>query len=325
MNSVIRTVSLSARSKALATVGMMSLVASTIILGSSCTDSSSDNNENRWIGLSVGVRHSCAIRGTGEVVCWGSNRGPVAGTLGQAIPPAGAALSQLATGHFHNCGINKDDSSLICWGDNDAGQSAPPAGAWRQVSAGGEYSCAVKKDDSSVACWGSGTHNRTTAPSGSFLQVGAGTFHACGIRDDSTIACWGYNTSGQANAPDGTFKKLSVGDQHVCAIRTDGSLVCWGDNHYGQTAFPTGKYVDVAAGHYHSCAVRDDHSLVCWGENSSPYGTWYGMARPPDDGEFSLVATGSQGFHSCAITRGGESITCWGSDSDGQASPPASL
>ena len=53
----------------------------------------------------------------------------------------------------HICGIRLD-SSAICWGRNDRGQSLPQSGSFISVSTGSEHTCRVLNDNS-VDCWGS--------------------------------------------------------------------------------------------------------------------------------------------------------------------------
>jgi alpha-tubulin suppressor-like RCC1 family protein len=40
-----------------------------------------------------------------------------------------------SAGDDHTCGL-KVDGTLACWGNNDVGEIAPPAGTFTQVSAG---------------------------------------------------------------------------------------------------------------------------------------------------------------------------------------------
>ncbi len=73
----------------------------------------------------------------------------------------------------------KSDGTLACWGDNSAGQAAPPAGTFTQVSTGNGHSCGVKTNGT-LACWGDNSQGQATAPAGTFTQVSAGYQHTCG-------------------------------------------------------------------------------------------------------------------------------------------------
>jgi alpha-tubulin suppressor-like RCC1 family protein len=87
--------------------------------------------------VTVGDRHTCALRKGGSVVCWGENKW---GQLGQApgasqgLPVETTGLPEdiqaLAAGRDHTCALAKD-GSVWCWGWNDFGQlgrGPPPTG-----------------------------------------------------------------------------------------------------------------------------------------------------------------------------------------------------
>ena len=52
------------------------------------------------VTLSAGSWNTCAIRESGELVCWGANR------YGEASPPRGTFRS-VSVGHYHSCGLRK--------------------------------------------------------------------------------------------------------------------------------------------------------------------------------------------------------------------------
>jgi hypothetical protein len=123
----------------------------------------------------------------------------------------------------------KSDSTLACWGNNDYGQSTPPAGTFVQISAGEYHTCGVKSDGV-LACWGRTNYGQSTPPAGNFVQISAGNYHTCGVKSDGTLACWGYNGTGQATPPTGTFVQISAGYWHTCGVRSDGTYNCWGSD-----------------------------------------------------------------------------------------------
>ncbi len=61
---------------------------------------------------------------------------------------------------FHSCGV-KLDGSVVCWGDNQYGQSSPPAGAFSSVVAGYSHTCGVTFDGG-VRCWGDNKYEQST-------------------------------------------------------------------------------------------------------------------------------------------------------------------
>ena len=221
-------------------------------------------------------------------------------------------VARISTGSYHSCAL-RNDAIAYCWGEDLAGQSAPPLGVFfAQVDSAYYSNCGVKLDRT-LACWGGNNQGQTTPPSGEFLQVAMGSLHACGIQVDGTVVCWGYNGFGQSNAPAGTFVQLSAGHQHTCGIQTNGSTVCWGGDGSGQSTVPLGEFVEVSSRRLHTCALRTDHAVACWGSNS------YGESTPPS-GAFVQVTAGY--FHACGIRDNG-TVTCWGSDSYGQSTPPS--
>lgn len=80
--------------------------------------------------VETGWFHTCAIRRSGELRCWGR---AIEGQLGQGGgdpigtptpltgPAASSTWAQIALGNFHTCGATTDDA-LFCWGAADEGQ-----------------------------------------------------------------------------------------------------------------------------------------------------------------------------------------------------------
>jgi hypothetical protein len=75
----------------------------------------------------------------------------------------------LDVGDDHTCGIAAD-GAVVCWGDDDDGQSTPPAGVFQQVSGGNSHTCGLRVDGT-VACWGSNGLGESTPRAGTFSQV----------------------------------------------------------------------------------------------------------------------------------------------------------
>ena len=243
-------------------------------------------------------------------------RGQMATFLARAIglvdaPVAEASsFSVLAAGWGYSCGL-RTDSTVVCWGYNNDGQTDAPSGGFSAIAAGGLHSCGLRTD-STVVCWGYNNDGQTDAPSGGFSAIAAGGFHSCGLRTDSTVVCWGYNNDGQTDAPSGGFSAIAAGGFHSCGLRTDSTVVCWGYNNDGQTDTPSGGFSAIAAGRLHSCGLRSDGSVVCWGSNDD------GKADAVA-GTFSAVDAG--GSHSCGL-RTDSTVACWGNDAHGQSQAP---
>lgn len=131
------------------------------------------------IALGAGQWHTCALRRSGSISCWGANK---VGQLGDGTtdkrPEPQPVLdisnaTQLSVGERHACAALRD-GAVWCWGDNGYGElgrltedkcepstepCGPKPGPVRgmtdavAVAAGWEFSCAVRKDKT-VWCWG---------------------------------------------------------------------------------------------------------------------------------------------------------------------------
>ncbi|NLN62390.1 MAG: hypothetical protein GX146_05870, partial [Myxococcales bacterium] len=60
----------------------------------------------------------------------------------------------------HTCGIRADDGLVMCWGENEYGQTDPPEDvAFSALRVGGEYTCGLRASDSIEVCWGTQARN----------------------------------------------------------------------------------------------------------------------------------------------------------------------
>jgi alpha-tubulin suppressor-like RCC1 family protein len=128
--------------------------------------------DTRFIEVTAGGAHSCALDQDRLAWCWGSNSNGQLGIVRrhdrQLTPVAvngGFRFSSISAGDRHTCGIDVDTRTL-CWGANDSGQlgdgtrsdrdapryviDAPP---FTEIAAGGRHSCAIDRD-ARVHCWG---------------------------------------------------------------------------------------------------------------------------------------------------------------------------
>jgi len=131
------------------------------------------------IDVSVGFTHACAVRRSGQVVCWGNNLGGVArvDTLDLKAPTA----------------IGIDDAI--------------------KVSAGTEATCVVRKSGKVTCVSVSSSRGMDVLRGGGpyeedqtkfdipglddVVDVSVGDKHACALRHDGAVFCWGDNERGQ--------------------------------------------------------------------------------------------------------------------------------
>lgn len=339
-----------------------------------------------WKQVSAGDRHTCGIRTSGRLYCWGSDEFGQLGDGGtdtsQPTPvevAGGGKWVQVSTGYLHTCAV-RSTGALYCWGVDSSGQlgdgsaSTTPVGApqlvagavtdWRSVSAGESHTCALRKVGR-LYCWGTDLNGQLgtgaarqdravpTQIAGrrtDWKQLSAGPHHTCALRTAGRAFCWGFNGGGQLGTGSTTgisgtptevaggrtdWAALEAGSSHTCALRTSGRLFCWGDDSFGQlgdgaaggTRGRPGQVIGgardwarVAAGGLHTCAVKTSGRTYCWGIDF--YGE-LGDGEPRSDSaqpvqlaggatDWRLLHTGS-GRHTCAVTSA-HRLYCWGSN-----------
>ena len=291
----------------------------------------------RYVAIAAGYWHSCAIRDTGEVECWGKN------DRSQTNAPEGSFIA-ISAGWGHTCAIAETFETTVssasaageieCWGILNDPINATPDGSFTAVSAARWHTCGLS-ESGAITCWGGNNwpppHRDTPPPiAGSFSAVAAGQTRTCAIREsDSAIQCWGnhgdFTDTGRLDAPTGRFTAVSTSPGlHNCAIRESGAIECWGSNqndgtlrqndNYGHTEDRDGSFSAVAAGGQHNCAIREsDSAIECWVSSNA-----HQRGEAPA-GRFTAIAAGLG--HTCALRESG-AIACWGLNDEGQTDVP---
>jgi alpha-tubulin suppressor-like RCC1 family protein len=220
-------------------------------------------------------------------------------------------LTAVAVGKFHTCVLH-GDGSVACWGSNERGQLAMPAGP--------PPAAAVP-----------------IALAGPATAISAGANHTCAVLADQSVGCWGVNGDGQLGdgtknphagivvaLPAGSATAVAAGAKHTCALLVDGTVKCWG----GQIAPPTPTTVagvsgatELVSGHRFACA-REGSGIACWGEDSNGElgrGTIVSGTQPAAavTGITDAVAISAGGRFACAREASG-SVVCWGNNDTGE-------
>jgi len=234
--------------------------------------------------VATGELHSCALKGDGNVLCWGGNAEGQLGSgttdtiIGVPYPVQGlTGAIAIGAGVAHTCAL-RAGGRVSCWGRNSSGQL------------------------------GDGTSTQALAPvpvSGltDAVAIALGAEHTCALRATGTLLCWGKNSRGQLGngtlvrslvpspvnlagvLASGTASALAAGAEHTCAVLRGSQVTCWGDNSFGQfgdgttvsrsapatVVLAAGRKLQnvggVTAGANHTCALRGDGQPLCWGQN----------------------------------------------------------
>ena len=195
-----------------------------------------------------GDGHTCAVRESGRIICWGANE------WGQADAPPGQYRS-VSAGWEHSCAVHVT-GEILCWGRSDNLRATDaPAGKYRAVTAGARETCALG-ESGEIACWGYSNSGRDDVPSGSYRSLSLGFNYACALSESGEVVCWG--SSKIDPIPPGTYVSVSSGVTYSCGLQESGALVCWGVSYYqSPRPHPPGTYRSVSIGRRHACAVRE--------------------------------------------------------------------
>ena len=282
-----------------------------------------------FVAVAAGGRFSCGLRAGGRVRCWGAN-GVVANTPRLAFDEVSAPTGPAD----HACGINMSSlepggprhGTALCWSATGADVPRVVKGTLGQVVTGFARSCGLRPDQR-VVCWDNDTGASRDAPSGDFTEISGGWLHFCGRRGDNTAVCWGSNTHAQTDVPAGVrFRTVDAGGHHTCGITVAGGVRCWGQAS-ATTGTPTATqtgFVTLDAGRSHTCAIRLAGPGPHFHRDGGAVTCWGSNTfgqADAPDGGFTQVSAGWR--HSCG-RRPDATVVCWGSDSYGQA-PQARL
>lgn len=284
-----------------------------------------------FVQVATGQSHSCALRSSGEVLCWGRN---AEGQLGDGNPGPGPVATPV---------VVQTDLEFVA------------------IVAGGAHTCALASAGEAY-CWGSdsdgqlghgpnsvlGAAPTPVAGSDVFTDLTAGDAHTCGLSTSGGGLCWGANGNGQlGNGNGGTSAStpgsvqlmselvaISAGSRHTCAVKSDGAALCWGNNGTAQLGDGTTTDRDapvsvggglafgaVAGGGVHSCALTGAGAAHCWGFNLFGQlgdGTNADRNAPSAvDGALAFERLSAGSDHTCGLTGDGEAF-CWGFNGDGR-------
>jgi len=262
--------------------------------------------------VSAGAFHTCALKRSGALECWGRNaEGELAD--GTTSSPNDGFIKTLAgfsdfadvtAGGFHTCAL-AGDGSVWCWGDNTHSQVG-------NRTSGQPTSFSSPQQVSLI----NSTSPTLMLPSA--ISVVAGGYHTCALLMDQSVACWGFNQSGQVdavhagsdwfqpNVVSGVSGAVAIaaGAYHSCAIDGAGKVICWGYNADLELGVPQPSQGGFAAGNVGSAIIGGaiTATQIAGGMGAGMVGT-----------------TNYGGYHSCAILTSGR-VGCWGYGAFGELS-----
>jgi alpha-tubulin suppressor-like RCC1 family protein len=243
--------------------------------------------------IADGQYHTCALRSSGTVVCWGENGSGQLGigsTTDQRTPvpvPGLTDVVDLVAGWEHTCALLAD-GRVRCWGGNGQNQI-------------GDGTSSNRLSPTPVL------EVNSMAPLDRVTDLGASRYGTCGLRTSGELACWGQNASGMidpydlatpsyAYARPASFDycgdgctpdrvvRFTMGASYIAAIVVFSSkgtyveLQAQGDapgdlgSSPGVTYIPFGSLGDVvelASGDDHVCVRRASGIVECVGDNTN--------------------------------------------------------
>lgn len=310
-------------------------------------------NGQRFVAISLGLNHSCALTDKGNPFCWGQD---LDGQLGNgattgdqpepfAVNPApfsGKPLVRLSSGASHTCGLTSNGTAY-CWGDD----------AYGQLGNSGPLSDSAMPAAVTTSALGQDV----------FVHLAAGGEHTCGLTGKGDVYCWGQNENGQlgnssmgmdqpaptsVNLPSldqgDRFVSLTAGWSHTCGVTNFGLAYCWGADDLGQlgngttsgnqhqpqlvdtTVLLGSQFTHIAAGDHHTCALDAAGRAYCWGRDKfGQLGDNHEKTDKPSPVSVDMAVLGGDRFvalsggkeHTCGLTGSGR-IYCWGLDDRGQ-------
>lgn len=184
------------------------------------------------VQLALGESHTCALRSSGRVMCWGnpSFAGWPAPALLDATEIAAVVNDTYA---------RRRDGTVVRW-----------------RGTGGALTVVADMPPDPVmppAMYAPG--ESFPLPTGDYVEIYGSARDACGRRMNGSIWCWGSNNYGQLARETGELTEtgyayppgealmggarmnattIGVGAFHRCAVLADGRVVCWGSNSLGQ-------------------------------------------------------------------------------------------
>ena len=302
------------------------------------------------VQISAGDNHTCAVRKTKQIMCWGSNWSGELGDGSQErqLSPVAVQLlddaTHVAAGYHHSC-ARRTSGKVVCWGEGRSGQlgsGTPGARGMVEVQgiadavsigAGDEVSCAALASGG-VSCWGSASRGRlgngavSDYPSPQPVkgvtgakQIGAGDRLSCVVDANKQLSCWGLpgfsgdNEGKRGDTPKpvpglGEIDVLNVRDGAMCVIDKAKNPFC--DSGYAFIKEP--KALKIGAVKWVSGSSSSGTALLPSGQVILWQRDWSkpeAVQKQNVSGLADAVAIAGDGGTVCAVRRSGK-VACVG-------------
>jgi len=291
-----------------------------------------------WLMVATGASHSCGIKNTDELWCWGDNStdqlGNSAATKPTQINPIQVmenglatpfSAKDVATGGYtndadhtaggHTCAI-KTDGTLWCWGENDTSQL-------------GEQTTTNRATPTQIIV-DAAAEGFPPQFNNSWVSIKAGNRFTCGLQTDQQLYCWGDHTLGQTGTVEIPPVEEPTPNPNVEPDPNAEPIELFPDTSVTSPKPIEGDHdvLDFAVGQNFACAINSINELWCWGYKGGSQTTLnadtqklidYTPAREPIRDEWQSLGLGME--HGCGIREDvdlNQSVYCWGDGAEFQ-------
>ena len=251
-----------------------------------------------WSDVTLGFKHTCALRNDGVVFCWGENSAfqVSSDTVPRTLAPERVTLPFVATDvevAEHGSCASDASGRYHCWGLNRAGRLG------------------ILQD----TLW---TPTPMAGPS--FESVRLGPVHSCGLEAGGQAHCWG----GIGSTPD---RQKAIGSPvtQPC-LETAGYLSVFCAPAPVAVTLPEAA-LTIEPGVFYTCALGASGTAYCWGydlwgalggggifDPTPGNGSWYDARPVTGSLRFRELAVGN--VYACGLDFSGAAF-CWGADLPG--------
>lgn len=214
--------------------------------------------------LVAGHQHTCVLKSSGRVVCWGANQHGQLGRPGlkwrsiplpvlakqtnSSFPSPLQKVSRIAVSGATSCALDRT-GQVWCWGAL-GGKKHTLASKWLTIQ-GKVHSfdvekwglCAVVTKDQKqgplVRCYSFANRNASSMLrlSGGPVFVKVAGTKACSLMKTGQLRCWhvsvstsGFGLSQAKEIHTSRLKDFTLGRKHICTVSHSGHVECWGNN-----------------------------------------------------------------------------------------------